>query len=127
MTILLYCKVNLDTTALALLHVSFDNIMSTIPRFPVQFLFQGIKSTTPTRPYPSSDSSITHIMYNSISFQITQHSIPYMALSTSLLTWYQSALRSANSYTSSARNTPPKRSPSAMMVAISLECRGSMR
>ncbi len=58
---------------------------------------------------------------------IKQHSSPYMALSTSFRTWYQSALRSAYSYTSSARKMPPKRSPSAMMVAISLACRASIK
>ena len=37
---------------------------------------------------------------------MTKHPIPYMAFSTRFLTKYQSALRSANSYTSSARKMP---------------------
>lgn len=85
------------------------------------------KRTAPARLCVSSGPQSRRATSHPISFHIAQHSIPYMALSTSLLTWYQSALRSANSYTSSARNTPPNRSPSAIMVAISLECRGSMR
>ena len=37
---------------------------------------------------------------------MTRHPTPYICFSTALLIWYQSALRSANSYTSSARNIP---------------------
>ena len=51
---------------------------------------------------------------------MTKHPIPYIALSTSLLTAYQSALLSANSYTSSARKIPWYLSLSAIMVANSL-------
>ena len=40
---------------------------------------------------------------------MTIHPTPYIALSTSPLTRYQSALRSANSYTSSAGKIPPYR------------------
>lgn len=58
---------------------------------------------------------------------ITVHPIPYMARSTSRLTWYQSARRSANSYTSSTRQIPWKRPASAMIVASSLASDGSIR
>lgn len=53
---------------------------------------------------------------------MSAHPIPYIALSTSRRTLYQSALRSANSYTSSAPKMPRYRSVSAMMVASSLAC-----
>lgn len=85
-------------------------------------------STRHSRVYPTDQLSHRRQLppQNPPSYMTTQ-SIPYIALSTLLLTWYQSALRCAYSYTSSARNTPPNRSPSAMTVAISLAWPASMR
>lgn len=77
-----------------------------------------IKQTRTCSKQASVDPPLRPMLMN----YITRQSIPYIALSTLFRTWYQSALRCAYSYTSSARNTPAKRSPSAITDAISLAC-----
>ena len=64
--------------------------------------------TPPMDDAPRSTPTLAHktavvLMYLA---HIIAHPIPYIALSTFFFTWYQSALLSANSYTSSARKMP---------------------
>ena len=84
-------------------------------------------SFSPPEYQPKPFETTCHLPLGLQQAHITVHSSPYMARSTSRLTWYQSARRCANSYTSSARKTPPNRSPSAMTTARSLACLASTR
>lgn len=96
-------------------------------------------------PPPSSSQSITHIptpifspnhglIASSMKLPLLQHAaqqtthpIPYIALSTSLFTLYQSSRLVAYSYTSSTLKMPPNRLGSAITVAICRAWLGSMR
>lgn len=92
-----------------------------LPPFIHHALTKVIPAATQVSHAPNQSPILTLALY------ITAHPNPYIALSTSLLTTNQSALRSANSYTSSARKMPLKRSPSAITAAISFACFGPIR
>jgi hypothetical protein len=86
------------------LYVSIcTHLMSTHDQSTAITLKQPRYCNTARNPFLNLDSTSPFQLSRS---HMIIHPIPYIALSTSLLTAYQSALLSANSYTSSARKIP---------------------